>query len=286
MRTGGFIIFLIGAVSAILVGWALHNYPQAVVSEATYCRLCGTRLLETKTATYLGAEQTTTSPGSALHRLMVDFNGDHPHEWAVPRAFVAPTHPVPDRTTSQQIAQEVMKRKLTDLQHLEKWAKGLGILESAMQNNRFRTVSLVQRILDERSYLDFHVILILDRVAPWPERWAILETFLRSYHCQHSEEMFQCMLVINGKDKVMFTRDPTNVQTTSIDWHNWTPNDDVATTPESAENPTDAPPPASDDSAEPVEEPREDSVQPKEPTEDRPEKPDDEPSVPEPSSAP
>jgi len=212
---------------------------------------------------------------------MVEFNGDHPHEWAVPRAFVPPTNPAGELTTSQQIAQEVMKRKLTDLQHLEQWAKGLGILESAMRNNRFRTVSLVQRILDERNYLDFNVIMILDREAPWPERWAILESFLNSYHCHHEEELFQCVLVIDGTDKVLFTRDPTNVQSTSIDWRNWTPGSGVTSAPETEDEPTGAPPTAPDD-AEADTDPPEDSTPPTDSKEDST----DEPSDPEPSSAP
>ena len=118
MRIGGFISFLIGTMAGILVGWVLHNYPDSVVSEASYCRLCGARLMETQPGSYLGNEKLTASPGSALHLLMVAFNGDHPHEWAVPRAFVAPTHPVPQLSTSQHIAQEVIKLKLNDLQHL------------------------------------------------------------------------------------------------------------------------------------------------------------------------
>ena len=249
MRIGGFFIFLIGLFFGIGGGWLLHNYPDEITTEGTYCRLSGARLTVTTTGTYMGGKETNVTTPGALAKLMFEFNGDHPYEWVLPPTYLPPTRPEPALHQNQDFRNELMKHKLRDIEYLNHWPEGLAILYGAMENNSFRAVNLVQQILDDQNYIDVNVLRILDRPGAWTDRWSALDAFMAAYHCKIDTDSIRCAVTQDGEEKVLFLLENAAVENMSIDWSAWPSNTatpksdtDVGTNEKSAEPPEETEP--------------------------------------------
>ena len=221
MRIGGFFIFLIGLVCGIGGGWLLHNYPDAITTEGTYCRLSGARLTVTTTETYMGGKETNVTTPGALAKMMFEFNGDHPYDWVLPPTYLPPTRPEPALHQNQDFRNELLKHKLRDIEYLNHWPEGLAILYGAMENNSFRAVNLVQHILDDQNYMDVNVLRILDRPGTWADRWSALDAFMAAYKCNIDTDSIRCTVTSDGKEKVLFLLKNAAVENMSIDWSAW-----------------------------------------------------------------
>jgi len=249
MRVGGFFIFLIGLTAGVGGGWVMHHYPDIITTEGTYCRLSGARMIVTKTGTYMGSDETTQILPGPLGKMMFEFNGDHPYEWILPRTYLPPTRPEPELQHNQDLRNELLKHKLRDLEYLNHWPRGLSILYAAMENNSYRAVTFVQKILEEHNYLDVNVLLILDRPGSWQDRWADLDTFLNAYRCEMNTDSVRCTVTWKDQEQVLFLLEGAAVENTSIDWQHW-PNEPKAAEGETKETVPSSPPPLDEKPAE------------------------------------
>ena len=214
----------IALLFGIALGTLLHWVPVRVATRHTYCTICALHSEETEEDSLIfGRTVTTRTRPSAVHNLISSRAGAHKHQWMTPAAIVPPSSPSRRGSADAEFAQALAQAEVSDLEALESSPHLVALLDEASRDDADRALQLVQRILDPHAYVGIDAVSLIDRDAPWSERWHVVDAFFELYRCNATDASVTCRMHVGSTDLMLLARTAESVHTGSVDWPHWSP---------------------------------------------------------------